>query len=437
MKKIILLLAVALSTLTTFAVPVIIHVSPTGSSDVTVDGLSWDNAVSLDRGKSLSNFYFSQTTPVDNQVWVKAGTYNLSTDAFNLNVHMAFYGGFTGNETEFYQRDWVSNKTIINQTTARMVVFGNLEKNVLLDGLILQGGRPAAANGCGQIARGTTLRNCIIRNNKSGTNVAALLFFSPSGATKKITLDNCLIVNNEAGGHTTAISAVAVPADIINCTFANNYAGVGTASNAVITANEGAVHNFYNNIFYNNLNIAVVAKAVANNTSKVMYNNAWDNAATDGTLANNVLLTSSPFVAATGFQGAANGTDKLLSTIESADFKLASGSSCIDAGNNAYVTSTVTRDLANSERIQNSTVDLGCYESSFTTLDVRMPVAGGLKVIGNKIQLPESAMGQTIRVVNVNGMEVKNYIANSFELTIAGKGVYVVKVNNEVYKVIL
>jgi hypothetical protein len=180
-----------------------------------------------------------------------------------------------------------------------------------------------------------------------------------------------------------------------------------------------------------------LAKSFGIGTAKELTNNAWDAAATDGTLTSNILLTSSPFVAATGFQGAANGTDKLLSTIESADFKLASGSSCIDAGNNAYVTSTVTRDLANSERIQNSIVDMGCYESSFTTLDVKMPIAGGLKVIGNKIQLPESAMGQTVCVFNVNGMEVKNYIANSFELTIAGKGVYVVKVNNEVYKVIL
>jgi hypothetical protein len=146
------------------------------------------------------------------------------------------------------------------------------------------------------------------------------------------------------------------------------------------------------------------------------------------------LLTSSPFVAATSFVGASNGTDKLLSAIVSADFKLDSGSTCINAGNNTYVTSTL--DLAGNERIMQSIVDIGCYESSVTT-GLKETKNDGLKVIDKRIQLPESAIGQTIQVFNANGMEVKHYIAKSFDLTIAGKGVYVVKVNNDIYKVIL
>jgi hypothetical protein len=381
MKKIILLLAVALSAITTFAVPVIIHVSPTGSSSESVNGLSWANAVSLDRGRNLSNFYFSQSTPVDNQVWVKAGTYNL-TAAFNLNANMSFYGGFIGSETDFSQRNWVTNQTIINQTGTVMVIFGNglvspgvfTDYNVLLDGFILQGGNMAGANGCGSIAQGTTLRNCILRNNKATTNVGALGFIAVTGSTKKISLDNCLIINNQAGGNTAALSAFAVPADIINCTFANNYAGVGTASNAVITATAGAVHNFYNNIFYNNLNGSSIAKAIGNNTSKVLFNNAWDSAPTDGvglSTNNNISISSSPFVSATSYVGAANGVDKLASAIESANFKLATGSSCINAGNNTYA--TATSDLAGNNRIQNTTVDIGCYEVTPTTASI----AGG------------------------------------------------------------
>jgi hypothetical protein len=433
MKKITLLFAFALVAFFTNAEPLIIHVSPTGSSDVTVDGLTWEKAVSLARGRSLANFYNTQAIPTENQIWMKAGTYNLTT-ALQLNVQIAMYGGFAGTETLLSERNWVANQTILNQTGATMVIWSNVEKDVLLDGLILQGGRVTGQSGCGPITNGTTLRNCIVRNNKATTGSGALSITNVSGATKNVIIENCLIINNESGTSPQALSIAVANTEIRNTTIANNLSNTA-GTTAAITGS--VAYKVYNSIICNNYNVTTLAKSFGIGTAKELTNNAWDAAATDGTLTSNILLTSSPFVAATGFQGAANGTDKLLSTIESADFKLASGSSCIDAGNNAYVTSTVTRDLANSERIQNSIVDMGCYESSFTTLDVKMPIAGGLKVIGNKIQLPESAMGQTVCVFNVNGMEVKNYIANSFELTIAGKGVYVVKVNNEVYKVIL
>jgi hypothetical protein len=378
MKKIILLLAVALSTLTTFAVPVIIYVSPTGSSATTVNGLSWENAVSLERGRNLSNFYFSQATPVDNQVWVKAGTYNLSADAFNLNFHMALYGGFAGNETDFSERNWVTNQTILNQTASKMVIFGNgqissgvfTDYNVLLDGFILQGGRITGAGGCGQIVQGTTLRNCIIRNNKATTHTGALIFKAVTvtgtglASTKKVILDNCLIVNNEAATSPSTITAAAVPADIINCTMANNYI---TAINTT-AALTGTAYKVFNSIVYNNYNGTTLAKSFGDGDLKELVNNAWDNAATNGIRTNNISLTSSPFVAATSYVGSANGTDKLLSTIESADFKLASGSTCINAGNNTYA--TATSDLAGNNRIQNTTVEIGCYEVTPTAASI-------------------------------------------------------------------
>jgi len=103
----------------------------------------------------------------------------------------------------------------------------------------------------------------------------------------------------------------------------------------------------------------------------VLTNNAWDVAPTDGIMTNTLLLSSSPFIVATSYVGAANGTDKLASAIESADFKLVSGSSCINVGNNTYA--TATSDLAGNNRIQNTTVDIGCYEVTPTAASI----AGG------------------------------------------------------------
>ena len=431
MKKITFLLAFALVAFFTNAAPLIIHVSPTGSSDVTVDGLTWEKAVSLARGRSLANFYNTQAIPTENQIWMKAGTYDL-TLSFQLNVQITIYGGFNGTETLLSERNWVANQTILNQTGAAMVVWSNLEKDVLLDGLIIQGGRQTGQSGCGTITNGTTLRNCIIRNNKATTTIGGIAITQIAGATKIVVIDNCLIINNESTTSPQALSIAVPNTEIRNTTIANNLSNTAGTTAAIAGS---VAYKVYNSIICNNYNVTTLAKSFGVGTAKELTNNAWDAAATDGTLSSNILLTSSPFVAATSFVGAANGVDKLASAFESADFKLASGSPCVNAGNNTFA--TATKDLANSDRIQNSKVDIGCYESSFTTLDVKMPLVGSLKVIGNKIQLPESAMGQTIRVVNVNGMEVKNYIANSFDLTIAGKGVYVVKVNNNIYKVIL
>ncbi|MDX9748138.1 MAG: choice-of-anchor Q domain-containing protein [Paludibacter sp.] len=433
MRTITLLFTIVAIALCAYSEPVIIHVSPTGSSETTVDGSSWANAVSLARGRSLANYYNTLATPVENQIWMKAGTYDL-TSSFQLNVQITIYGGFAGTETALSERNWVANQTILNQTGAAMVIWSNAEKDVLLDGLILQGGRPATgSNGCGAITNGTTLRNCIIRNNKCVGGSGALAITNVSGATKNVIIENCLIINNESGTSPQAIS-IAVPNTVIrNTTIANNY-NTTTATTAAITG--GVVYKVYNSIICNNYNGTTLAKSFGNGTSKELVNNAWDLAATDGTLTNNILLTSLPFNAATSFVGIANGTDKLFSAIESADFTLASGSTCINAGNNAYVSTTV--DLANNNRIQGATVDIGCYESSFTTASgIYNNKMEGLKVVGMNIQLPSSAIGQNVRVISANGVQIKHFEASSNELKMPEKGIYFVCINADIYKVVL
>ena len=92
--------------------------------------------------------------------------------------------------------------------------------------------------------------------------------------------------------------------------------------------------------------------------------------------------------------------------------------------------------MGNIDRIVQTTVDLGCYESSFTTAQgFNYLKVNGLKVVGNKIQLPETAIGQTVRIFNVNGMLLKNFVAGTNEIAVAGNGIYFVNINNDIYKV--
>lgn len=372
MKKIILLVLVVISTAWTFAVPRIIYVTPGGSSLESVDGLTWGNAVSLSRARALANFYNTKTVPEENQIWMKVGVYDL-TSSFQTNMKITIYGGFSGNETLLSERNWAVNQTILNQTGAAMVIWGNTEDDVLLDGLILQGGRPVGGNGCGQIAQGTTLKNCIIRNNKATGSTGALGFNAVSGSVKKVTLENCLIINNESATSPGAIAAGAVPADLINCTVAYNLNATTGATGTITTT---GAFNMYNCVIYNNKNGANIAKAVGNSAAKTLRYNAWDVAASDGTLSNNIILTSSPFVSATSYVGAANGTSQLVSAIESANFKLISGTSptCINTGNDTYTTATT--DLSGVIR-KNGTVDMGCYEYGMPDAPTAITVTAG------------------------------------------------------------
>lgn len=441
MKKTLLTLLLALAVSFSFATPVIIYVATDGSSSESVDGLSWANAVDLNRGKNLSNFYFAQGT--DNQVWVKSGTYTL-TSAFQLNSNMAFYGGFVGTETSLNERNYYANKTILNQTATAMVLFGNgtvstgvyTDYDVLLDGFIFQGGSVAAGNSGGSVSQGTILRNCIFRNNTSGGS--GILTCNPitvtatsTASTKHIVIENCLFVNNQTGGTPSLIAVATTPTDIINCTFANNLATAGTS--ATISIGTTGTLTMYNSIFYNNINVSSAAKAVANNTAKILRYNGWDVAATDGTLSNNIVLSSSPFVAPTSYVGSANGTTKLFSAIDEADFRLASGSSCINAGNNSY--STTSLDLANTTRIQNSTIDMGCYEKSVTT-GFKPTESNGLMVAGDVVTLPENAMGKVVKIYAMNGSLLNTFTSQAATFTLQNKGLFVVKVGSEVYKIV-
>lgn len=424
MKRQLLTVVITVITLPIFAAsPLVIYVTPDGSS--TADGLSWANAVSLERGKNLSNYYFGKGT--DNQVWVKTGTYTLTTDAFQLNANMAFYGGFVGTETDFSQRNWNGNQTILNQTGSFMVIFGNgqisqgvyTDFNVILDGFILQGGRPSGANGCGQISQGTTLRNCTIRNNKSTGNTGAIacnpITITSTGlaSTKKVVVDNCLIINNESASTPCAISAGSVPTDILNCTIANNLNNT-TGTTATITTS--GTFNMYNTIIYGNKNVSSTAKSVGDNTGKTIINSAWDSAPTDGTSTNCVLLSSSsPFVSATSFVGTGD-----VATINAANFKLASGSACINAGNNTYATATT--DLGGVTRIQGANVDIGAYEAVAGNSSISVTGTTGFTYNGTA-QGPSTATvtgstgAVTYSYVGVNGT---TYTASATQPTNAG-----------------
>ncbi len=171
--------------------------------EVEPDGLTWETAFptlqeGIDKAYQLGG----------GEVWVAAGDYNESRSnpygSLLLREMVNVYGGFQGTETQINQRNYQTNITIINGSTARNglpawhVVIGDNYSE--LNGFLIKGGNATydsvyadAQDGGGLYIPGKKmiLRNCSIYQNKAvgvGAGICCL-----SG---KLSVYNCNFIEN-------------------------------------------------------------------------------------------------------------------------------------------------------------------------------------------------------------------------------------------------
>ncbi|MCX7001161.1 MAG: right-handed parallel beta-helix repeat-containing protein, partial [Candidatus Sumerlaeota bacterium] len=142
------------------------------------------NATGANNGNSWADAYttiqagINDADVADEEVWVAQGTY---TEAITMLSGVKLYGGFNGTETELNQRNWTTNVTTIDASTARgglpayhVVIMDNIT-NATIDGFSITGGN---ANGGGTNDYGGgifcyNLNNTnIIKNNTISGNSA-------------------------------------------------------------------------------------------------------------------------------------------------------------------------------------------------------------------------------------------------------------------------
>lgn len=188
----------------------------------------------------------------------------------------------------------------------------------------------ATSGSGGLVANQSTVTNCLIANNTCATN--------GSGVTcDESHLYNCTIVHNESHASGTNVGA-------------GLYTGTTTYSDDFSTV--------VNCIVWGNRDNGVPSNYIG--TSPCTYTAVEGGVSGD----NNILLFSennggSPFcprfVHPSDSIGASDSTDN-------ADWRLANGSPCVNRGNNSVADSL---DLAGNVRIQQDTIDMGCYESEY------------------------------------------------------------------------
>ncbi|NJK87425.1 MAG: hypothetical protein HC906_17025, partial [Bacteroidales bacterium] len=210
------------------------------------DGSSWTDALT-DLNEALA--MASEGT----EVWVAEGVYYPSDSdqdiSFQLKSGVAVYGGFSGDETDFSERDLtlkpvlsgdIDKNEILDDGNSNHVVYADeTDDKSVLDGFVITMGYQSytgSNNGGGGVRcedAKTQFRNLVITENYSDHKGGG--FYAEDGDVP--TLINCLFYNNDADffGEDVFLSEDQM-INVFNCTFENSIIlGTGAGINAFNT----------------------------------------------------------------------------------------------------------------------------------------------------------------------------------------------------------
>lgn len=343
-------------------------VTPTGAG--TMDGLSWNNAATLQSALTSAGS--------GDQIWVEQGMYKPTTGTardvyFELKDGVAVYGGFAGTETALGQRNFVTHVTTLsgdigtandNSDNSYHVVDTNgVSASAILDGFTITAGY---ANGVTTIEKkggglmttsgAVTLNNLIVTGNYAKDAGGGMYSQTASPTLTNVTfrsnttdaagggmdvnigspsLTNVVFDNNSAGlqGGGMANFGSSTPT-LINVTFSRNFASAGSG----LYDNTGSVATLTNCILWGNTGARQIS-----GSATVSYSDVQG-----------------------GFSGTGNiDADPRFIDAANGDLRLSRGSPAIDTGTNTGAPSfdrdNLTRPIQ-STGTSPATTDMGAYE---------------------------------------------------------------------------
>jgi hypothetical protein len=298
-----------------------------------------------------------------------------NANTFNTNDTITFTAAANGTITHLSALTEITNNgtlTIDGNGPGSTIISGNgtfrtlvLQTNgtLTLSDLTIRDGR--GGTGGGMYVGGTlNVSNVHFINNVATTAGGAFFFDSTSlTITNSVFHDNSVTSASFGGGAIWATNnnGGAVSGTLTNNLFYNNTAHEGAALR-LRTGNYTIVNNTFVNNTATNGALAYDTGGTVNLRNTIMANNSGNDCyRINGTLnVQNALIDDGSCSITNGVNGNLTGDPAL-----NGDYTLSSSSPAINAGNNSLIPGGVTTDLAGNARIQQTTVDMGAYESSF------------------------------------------------------------------------
>lgn len=244
----------------------------------TEDGLSWATAF-----RTIQPAIDAAHGDGGGELWVAAGLYDEArtathegdtenTGSLRLLSDVELYGGFTGGETDRSQRNFETNVTIIDGSTARggaaayHVILALGTENAIVDGFEIRGGITKGAvhtptsSGGGLYARdgSLTISNCVILENGNDLD-SGIGSGGAIQASASLLLENTIVRNNFCFSNCVTIGADGGDVRVLNCQFIANEIGFNSTVLSVTTRKAGTV-SVDSSIFRENLSGAVVLR---------------------------------------------------------------------------------------------------------------------------------------------------------------------------------